>query len=81
MPLQAMPSAVPHMELPLYQKENAGMAKKPEMTKNTSAGLAKAAPASSNALPSPPPIAASTGNTTNSSKIPAVICLMAMPMR
>ena len=46
MPLQAMPSAVPHMELPLYQKENAGMAKKPEMTKNTSAGLAKAAPAS-----------------------------------
>ena len=26
MPLHAMPNAAPHMELPLYQNENAGIA-------------------------------------------------------
>ena len=38
MPLQAMPRAVPHMELPLYQNENAGIANRPEMAKITMAG-------------------------------------------
>ena len=72
MPLHAMPSAVPHMELPLYQNENAGMAKNPEIRKNSSAGLVAAALDTAPRSSMPPPNTMSSGNTTKSSSTPAV---------
>lgn len=72
MPLHAIPKAVPHMELPLYQKEYAGMANRPEMAKMSSAGLVMAAPSNLGTLPIPPPIIARTGNAISSSSKPAV---------
>ncbi len=81
MPLQAMPNAVPHMELPLYQNENAGMANRPEIANTRIDGSVAAAAIMAGTREISPPMAAKIGNATSSSSSPAVSCLMAMPMR
>ena len=81
MPLQAMPSAAPHIELPLYQNEYAGMANRPDRANIGMAGLVRAAAVRAGRLAASPPIAARAGKSAAASKMPAVICLMAMPMR
>ena len=81
MPLQAMPRAVPHMELPLYQNENAGIANRPEMAKIKMAGSVMAPARIVGTLAMSPPKAARTGKAMTSSSRPAVSWRMAMPMR
>lgn len=81
MPLHAMPSAVPHMELPLYQNENAGMANRPDTANARMDGSMAAVASIPGTSATSPPMAASAGKATTSSSSPAVSCLMAMPMR
>lgn len=81
MQLQAMPSAAPHIELPLYQNEYAGMANGPDRANMGKAELIRSAwVIAGSALPSPP-IAVSTGKITAASSTPAVSCLIAIPIR
>lgn len=55
MQLQAMPSAAPHIELPLYQNEYASIANRPDRANMGKAGLIRAARVTAgSALPSPP---------------------------
>ncbi len=79
--MHAMPSAVPHMEFPLYQNENAGIAKNPDTANSKMAGSVAAAQTIAGTAVKPSPMVASIGNAMMNSSTPAVSCLIAMPMR
>ena len=57
------------------------MANKPEIAKMSNAGVEIAAPSNSGTAPMPPPMVARMGKAISSSRSPAVVWRMAMPIR
>ena len=78
-PLQTIPGA-PHIEVPLYRKENAGMAKKLEMIKKIMELSVIAPPRGLNSRPRLPSIRQRTGSRMIKLAIPEVHWWIVMPM-
>ena len=80
-PLHAIPSAAPHIELPLYHKEKANNAKKPLITKNINDDVSVKADFNK-FIPNPifPSIKLNKGNKINKLNKPEVVCLIIIPI-